>query len=86
MNIPLKKEWLHFLKDYFNSEDWKKLSIFLDSEYDKKDIFPNKENVLKAFSYFKPENTKIIIIGQDPYHKPGFATGLAFSKIGRAHV
>ncbi len=79
MDIPIKKEWYEFLKEYFNSKDWKELHDFLINEYKNKNIFPEKKNIFKAFSYFKPKETKVVIIGQDPYHTPGFATGLAFS-------
>ena len=41
-------------------------------------IYPNKEKVLRAFENQKIEEIKLIIIGQDPYHTPGFANGLAF--------
>lgn len=40
---------------------------------------PPKEEVFNSFIYFKPLDTKVVIIGQDPYHKKGVANGLAFS-------
>lgn len=44
-----------------------------------KDIFPEKDRVFHAFDFFKPSDTKVVIIGQDPYPTRGFANGLAFS-------
>ena len=41
-------------------------------------IFPKSENIFKAFKYFELNETKIVILGQDPYHSPNQATGLAF--------
>ena len=42
-------------------------------------MFPPKEDIFNAFKYFEPEQTKVVIIGQDPYHQPGQANGLTFS-------
>ena len=42
-------------------------------------IFPSQENLFKALQETLPQNTKVCIIGQDPYHTPGAAHGLAFS-------
>jgi uracil-DNA glycosylase len=42
-------------------------------------ILPKKENVLRALSFFEPKDTKVIIIGQDPYPNAKDACGLAFS-------
>jgi uracil-DNA glycosylase len=75
----INSEWKNFFYDYLNSNEWKRLIKFIKAEYEEKEIFPKKENIFKAFSYFQPEKTKVVIIGQDPYHTPNFATGLAFS-------
>lgn len=42
-------------------------------------IYPLKENVFKAFNLTSPEEVKVVLLGQDPYHTPGQAQGLAFS-------
>ena len=42
-------------------------------------VYPPENEVFNAFKYFEPEETKVVIIGQDPYHQPGQANGLAFS-------
>jgi len=42
-------------------------------------VYPPQDQILRAFTYFKPSETKIIIIGMDPYHTAGDACGLAFS-------
>lgn len=49
----------------------------LDKVYISENIYPNYKNVLRCFKYFKPEDTKLVILGQDPYYN-GTATGLAF--------
>ena len=61
-------------KDYYRS-----LQIKLDIEYSTKTIFPPKENIFKAFNLTNFDNLKVVILGQDPYHKIGQAQGLAFS-------
>lgn len=42
-------------------------------------IYPLKENVFKAFELTSPDEVKVVLLGQDPYHTPGQAQGLAFS-------
>lgn len=43
------------------------------------DIYPKQEDVLRCFSFFNVEDTKVVLLGQDPYHGPNQATGLCFS-------
>lgn len=42
-------------------------------------VYPKQEDVLKAFKLVHPDDVKVVIIGQDPYHEPNQANGLAFS-------
>lgn len=42
------------------------------------DIYPKLENIFKCFNYFEVTETKVVILGQDPYHGPNQATGLCF--------
>lgn len=44
-----------------------------------KTIYPTQENIFKALQLTPPENVKVVILGQDPYHQPGQAMGLSFS-------
>lgn len=49
------------------------------SKYPKEgNIYPKKENIFRCFEFFNIEDTKIVILGQDPYHTKDQATGLAF--------
>ena len=61
-------------KDYYNE-----LISFIDKEYNTKTIFPPREKIFEAFNLTPFEQTKVVIIGQDPYHGEGEAHGLAFS-------
>ena len=74
----MHESWKPFLNTEFNKPYFRELSEFLHSEYEKKTIFPKKELV---FSAFKTDlnDVKVVILGQDPYHTPGAAHGLAFS-------
>jgi len=40
--------------------------------------YPSQENIFRCFTYFEPEDTKVVILGQDPYHGPNEAIGLCF--------
>ncbi|MBQ2637796.1 uracil-DNA glycosylase [Candidatus Saccharibacteria bacterium] len=70
--------WKVFLKSEFNKPYFRELSEFLKQEYKTKTIFPPKELVFNAFTT-DLEKVKVVILGQDPYHTPGAAHGLAFS-------
>lgn len=63
-----------FLKPYFVS-----LTEVVRSEYLLGSVFPHPSHVFRAFEYFDPKDTKVVILGQDPYHTKGVAHGLSFS-------
>lgn len=75
----IKKNWYEKLKDEFESEEYKNLEKFLNTEYTTKTIYPEPKNVFNALNLVKFEDVKIVIIGQDPYHNPNQAHGLSFS-------
>ena len=56
-----------------------RLSSFLDEEYKNHVIYPERKNMFNAFKLTPLEEVKVVIFGQDPYHEPGQAMGLAFS-------
>ena len=74
----MHESWKPFLKSEFDKPYFKDLAEFLHEEYEKKTIFPPKTAVFRAFSTDLNE-VKVVILGQDPYHTPGVADGLAFS-------
>ena len=61
-------------KDYY-----KKLKEEIEKRYETTTVFPEKQNIFKAFYLTKLDNLKVVILGQDPYHGFGQAQGLAFS-------
>lgn len=74
----MHESWKAFLHDEFEKPYFKELSSFLHSEYENKTIYPRKELVFRAFKT-DLNDVKVVILGQDPYHTPGAAEGLAFS-------
>tara|TARA_B100000941_G_C28358786_1_gene475843 strand:+ start:78 stop:746 length:669 start_codon:yes stop_codon:yes gene_type:complete len=79
MEIKLNNDWDNILNELLNKTETKKLFNFIKKERKEKNIFPKESEVFKAFELCSFKNTKIIIIGQDPYHKINQANGLAFS-------
>lgn len=70
--------WKPFLDTEFEKPYFKELSDFLRNAYETKTVFPPKRWVFSAFTTDLNE-IKVVILGQDPYHTPGAAEGLAFS-------
>ena len=77
--IKITKNWASLLKDEFEKEYFKHLQFFLEEEYSTRTIYPEMENIFNALNVTKYEDVKVVIIGQDPYHEPNQAHGLAFS-------
>lgn len=72
-------DWDEILQDEFSKDYYKNLRIFLDEEYRNKLIYPEARYVYSALKLTTYKNTKVVILGQDPYHEPNQAHGLAFS-------
>ena len=79
MDIKIGNDWDQILASYFNSNTFKQLNEKMDELYLKETIFPKQEDLFRAFKLTSFEDTKVVILGQDPYHDIGQATGLAFS-------
>ena len=77
--IKITENWFNMLKDEFNKPYFSSLQKFLDNEYKNYEIYPKIENIFNSLNLVKYENVKVVILGQDPYHEPGQAHGLAFS-------
>tara|TARA_Y100001949_G_C15931442_1_gene305828 strand:+ start:89 stop:715 length:627 start_codon:yes stop_codon:yes gene_type:complete len=67
------------LDEEFEKEYFKNLVSFVKSEYQQHRIYPPGSQIFNAFQYCPLDQTKVVIIGQDPYHGPGQANGLCFS-------
>lgn len=77
--FKLTRNWASKLEDEFNKPYYKNLENFLEKEFKVKTIYPKAESVFNALNAVKFDDVKVVIIGQDPYHEPGQAQGLAFS-------
>lgn len=71
--------WDNILNDVFESNKYKMLLEFLKEEYANKTIYPSFENIYTALKLTDYDDVRVVIIGQDPYHEPNQAHGLAFS-------
>jgi uracil-DNA glycosylase len=78
-DIP--EDWRDLLGDYFESPEWQALQTNLRTELNQvaKKVCPDPQNFFKAFVLTPLAKVKVVILGQDPYHSPGLAQGLAFS-------
>ena len=74
----MHESWKPILQAEFDQPYFKELSAFLHEAYEKKTIYPPKQQVFSAFTT-DLNDIKVVIIGQDPYHGPRQANGLAFS-------
>ena len=74
----MHNSWTPILESEFAKPYFLELSEFLRKEYEQKTIFPPKQLVFRAFNT-DLNDVKVVILGQDPYHTPGAAHGLAFS-------
>lgn len=77
--VNIGNDWDYVLKNEFNKEYYLKLREFLKHEYKNKKVFPDMYDIFNALKYTSYKDTKVLILGQDPYHDIGQAHGLAFS-------
>lgn len=71
--------WDVFFDKEHSKSYFKQLKSYILEEYSKKTIYPPSDMLFNAFTLTPPENIKVVIVGQDPYHQPFQAHGLAFS-------
>ena len=79
MDVRIEESWKNVLKEEFNTEYFKDLTDFVRQEYKTKQIFPPPSKIFNAFDLCPFNETKVVILGQDPYHDINQAHGLCFS-------
>jgi uracil-DNA glycosylase len=79
MLSKIDSSWLNVFETEFQKEYYTELIKVLALEYQQKTIYPPKKQIFNAFRYFPLNQTKVVIIGQDPYHGQDQAHGLSFS-------
>ena len=79
MEVRIDPQWKALIGAEFGKEYFAELVSFVKQEYATHRIFPAGRNIFRAFEKCKPDDLKVVIIGQDPYHGVGQANGLCFS-------
>lgn len=78
-DFHIGNEWDQVLAEEFQKEYFLKLTGFLNQEYSEQEIYPPAEDVFNGLKCSDFSKTKVVILGQDPYHEPGQAHGMCFS-------
>lgn len=77
--VKFANDWDNILADEFEKPYYKQLRTFLKEEYSHHTIYPDMHDIFNALKNSSFADTKVVIIGQDPYHGPHQAHGLCFS-------
>ncbi|WP_276166793.1 uracil-DNA glycosylase [Zobellia alginiliquefaciens] len=79
MTVQIHNSWLGPLSEEFEKPYFKELTHFVKKEYEEHICYPKGKDIFAAFDHSPFNKTKVVIIGQDPYHGPNQANGLCFS-------
>jgi uracil-DNA glycosylase len=75
----LPADWRAAMEPYLDPATVAELTAFVDAEYAAHPVYPPLPDLFTAFRLCPPERARVLILGQDPYHKAGQAHGLSFS-------
>ena len=79
MKVSIAESWQLSLQPEFDKPYFRQLAEFLRQEYSTQRVYPPGKLIFNAFDQCSFDNTRVVILGQDPYHGEGQANGLAFS-------
>lgn len=79
MDVKIESSWKKVLENEFDEKYFKDLVEFVKEEYKKSTVYPPARFIFNAFELTPFDRVKVVILGQDPYHGPSQANGLAFS-------
>lgn len=79
MNVRIEPSWGRVLASEFEQPYFHQLTEFVRQEYRQGPCYPPGPDIFAAFDLCPFDQTKVVILGQDPYHEPGQAEGLCFS-------
>jgi len=79
MEEKIDDSWKEKLKSEFEEPYFIKLKQFVKTEYATQTVYPDVKKIFKAFDYCPIDVTRVVILGQDPYHGASQADGLCFS-------
>ena len=79
MNQEELAAWAPLLQAEFQKPYWLRLCQAVEAAYDAGIVYPPRPALFRALRMTAPSAVRVVILGQDPYHTPGMADGLAFS-------
>lgn len=79
MDVRIESSWRRVLEGEFEKPYFVQLVSFLKQEYKTQTIFPRGKDIFRTFDLSPFDKTRVVILGQDPYHNVGQAHGLCFS-------
>ncbi|MFN8357037.1 MAG: uracil-DNA glycosylase [Spirosomataceae bacterium] len=79
MDVKIADSWKSHLQNEFTKPYFASLVQFIKAEYSTRTVYPPGRLIFNAFSHCSFDDTKVVILGQDPYHGAGQANGLSFS-------
>jgi uracil-DNA glycosylase len=79
MPLAIPEPWQPLLAQETEKPYWPRLEAFVGEERDKHTVFPPEADVFNALALTPPDNVRVLLLGQDPYHNEGQAHGLCFS-------
>lgn len=79
MDVRIAPSWKEKLSEEFEKPYFEALAQFLRNEYQHQVVYPPGKEIFRAFDLTPFDQVKVVILGQDPYHGPRQANGLAFS-------
>lgn len=79
MDVKIEQSWKNILAQEFEKPYFSTLIDFVKSEYSTTKVYPTGKFIFNAFDKCTFDNTKVVILGQDPYHGYNQANGLSFS-------
>ncbi|MFA5449256.1 MAG: uracil-DNA glycosylase [Clostridia bacterium] len=77
--VYIGNDWDEILAEDFASGGYAALRSFLANEYKTQTVYPDMYDIFNALKTTSYEDTRVVILGQDPYHNPGEAHGMCFS-------
>ncbi len=76
---PLPDAWRALIEPLLDPDATRRLGEFVAAEYAEHTVYPERADLFNAFRLCAPDETRVLILGQDPYHGAGQAHGLSFS-------
>ncbi|KAB2332453.1 uracil-DNA glycosylase [Bacillus mesophilum] len=86
MCMLLHNDWQKILKKEMEKPYFQHLIEFIEKEYEQETVYPPKQDIFNSLHDTAYAETKVVLLGQDPYHGPGQAHGLSFSVKPRVKI